>query len=86
MPQRLWVRPTFPFIFNADLPDVDSPKGNLGPGNVPEFPDGPPRNIPPGGLPFTSYSGFGDIIYFALLGQSLPQQRWGGGNLSGRPV
>jgi len=77
----IWVnRPTFPFVLNADLPDINRPEGGIGPGNIPGLPDEPPGGIPPGGLDFDSYSGFGDIIYFTLLGQSLPQQRWGGGD------
>jgi len=76
----IWVnRPTFPFILKAEIPDIDS--ANLGPGGRPPvIPDQPPGGIPAGGLPFDSYSGFGDIVYFTLLGQSLPQQRWGGGD------
>ena len=76
----IWVnRPTFPFVLNADLPDID--ESNLGPGGGPPvIPDQPPGGVPPGGLPFDSFSGFSDIIYFSLLGQSLPQQRWGGGD------
>ena len=76
----IWVnRPTFPFVLNADLPDAD----DSNPGLSPDGPPGgtrPPGEIPSGGLPFDSYSGFGDIVYFTLLGQSLPQQRWGGGD------
>ncbi len=76
----IWVnRPTFPFVLNADLPDID--ESNLGPGGGPPvIPEDLPGGGPPGGLPFDSYSGFADIIYFTLLGQSLPQQRWGGGD------
>jgi len=75
----IWVnRPTFPFVLNAELPDVDLP--SIGPGDTPGLPGDPPGGIPPGGVNFTSYSGFADIIYFTLLGQSLPQQRWGGGD------
>ena len=75
----IWVnRPTFNFVINADLPDVDGIKSGLNPGGGPE--GGRPSSIPPGGVPFDSFSGFGDIIYFTLLGQSLPQQRWGGGD------
>ena len=76
----IWVnRPTFNFVLNADLPDAD----NINPGLSPDGPPSgtkPPDDIPAGGLPFDSFSGFGDIIYFTLLGQSLPQQRWGGGD------
>ena len=76
----IWVnRPTFNFVLNADLPDAD----NINPGLSPDGPPSgtkPPGDIPAGGLPFDSFSGFGDIIYFTLLGQSLPQQRWGGGD------
>ena len=76
----IWVnRPTFPFVLNADLPDAD----DLNPGLTPDGPPSgtrPPGDIPAGGVPFDSFSGFGDIVYFTLLGQSLPQQRWGGGD------
>jgi hypothetical protein len=75
----IWVnRPTFNFVLNADLPDVDEKKSGLNPGGGPS--ENRPSSIPPGGVPFDSFSGFGDIIYFTLLGQSLPQQRWGGGD------
>jgi hypothetical protein len=75
----IWVnRPTFNFVINADLPDVDGIKSGLNPGGGPG--GDRPSSIPPGGVPFDSFSGFGDIIYFTLLGQSLPQQRWGGGD------
>ena len=75
----IWVnRPTFNFVLNADLPDVDEIKSGLNPGGGPS--EDRPSSIPPGGVPFDSFSGFGDIIYFTLLGQSLPQQRWGGGD------
>lgn len=75
----IWVnRPTFNFVLNADLPDVDEIKSGLNPGGGPGGER--PGRIPPGGVPFDSHSGFGDIIYFTLLGQSLPQQRWGGGD------
>jgi hypothetical protein len=77
----IWVnRPTFNIVLNADLPDVDDAGLNLPP-NLPNPPPKPPGGFPPGGVPFDSFSGFGDIIYFTLLGQSLPQQRWGGGDL-----
>jgi hypothetical protein len=36
--------------------------------------------LPLGGLPFEDKSGFGDMIMFNLLGQSLPSERWGGGD------
>jgi hypothetical protein len=75
----IWVnRPTFNFVINADLPDVDGIKSGLNPGGGPG--GDRPSSIPPGGVPFDSFTGFGDIIYFTLLGQSLPQQRWGGGD------
>jgi hypothetical protein len=75
----IWVnRPTFNFVINADLPDVDGIKSGLNPGGGPG--GDRPSSIPPSGVPFDSFSGFGDIIYFTLLGQSLPQQRWGGGD------
>jgi hypothetical protein len=76
----IWVnRPTFNIVLNADLPDVDDAGLNLPP-NLPNPPPKPPGGFPPGGVPFDSFSGFGDIVYFSLLGQSLPQQRWGGGD------
>jgi len=76
----IWVnRPTFNFVLNADLPDSDEIKSGLNPGGGPG--GDRPSSIPPGGLPFDSFSGFGDLYYFTLLGQSLPQQRWGGGDL-----
>ncbi len=75
----IWVnRPTFPIIFNADVPDVAAIKAGLTPGG------GPPQipsSFPAGGAPFTSASGFGDIVYFSLLGQSLPTEMAGGGDL-----
>ena len=75
----IWVnRPTFNFVLNADLPDADKLESGLGPNRVP--PIDRPDSISPGGVPFDSFSGFGDIVYFTLLGQSLPQQRWGGGD------
>ena len=74
----IWVnRPTFPIIFNADVPDVAAIKAGLTPGGGP--PQIPP-SFPAGGAPFTSASGFGDIVYFSLLGQSLPTQKAGGGD------
>ena len=80
----IWVnRPTFNFVLNADVPDIDEirerAQRRIQSGLLP---DGQPSldNFPPGGLPFESKSGFGDIIYFSLLGQSLPQEKWGGGD------
>ena len=76
-----WImvnRPTFPFILNADLPDVDPVTSAIGPGG------GPSVRLPSptlGGLPFDSYSGFGDIVHFSLLGQSIPTEQWGGGDM-----
>jgi hypothetical protein len=75
-----WImvnRPTFPVIMNADLPML--PNIDLSGGGPPEIPDTLPP-IPPGGLPFDDESGFGDIVMFNLLGQSLPTERWGGGD------
>ena len=75
----IWVnRPTFPFIINSDVPDVPGIRERLisGGGGTPSF----PPNIPPGNLPFTSKGGFGDIVYFSLLGQSIPTKKWGGGD------
>ncbi|MDJ0947381.1 MAG: hypothetical protein QNJ94_00520 [Alphaproteobacteria bacterium] len=74
----IWVnRPTFPTIMNASIPDVGQVQSTLIGGATPEIGGFPP----PGGAPFTSKSGFGDIVYFSLVGQSLPQERWGGGDL-----
>jgi len=76
----IWVnRPTFNFVLNADLPDADNINLGLSPDGPPSG-TRPPGDIPAGGVPFDSFSGFGDTIYFTLLGQSLPQQRWGGGD------
>jgi hypothetical protein len=73
----IWVnRPTFNFILNADVPDIGAIKSGLLAGGTPEIPD----NFPAGGVPFESKSGFGDLIYFSLLGQSLPTEKWGGGD------
>ncbi len=73
-----WIlvnRPTFPIILNADLPDLSG--FGLGPGGAP--PTVPP-SPPAGGLPFKDESGFGDIVFFSLLGQSIPTETWGGGD------
>ena len=57
----IWVnRPTFNFVLNADLPDVDEIKSGLNPGGGPG--GDRPSSISPGGVPFDSFSGFGDII------------------------
>jgi len=74
----IWVnRPTFPIVLNADVPDIGGIKsGLLGSGGTPQI----PPNFPAGGVPFESKSGFGDIVYFSLLGQSLPTKKWGGGD------
>jgi hypothetical protein len=70
----IWVnRPTFSYFFGADVPDIAD--SGLLPGDKPENSD-----IPPGKLPFKSESGFGDFVHLSLLGQSLPQDRWGGGD------
>jgi hypothetical protein len=77
----IWVnRPTFPFILNADVPDVAGIKSSLGAGGFPNPPGQIPGDFPPGGVPFTSEGGFGDIVYFSLVGQSLPTETWGGGD------
>jgi hypothetical protein len=76
-----WImvnRPTLPFVMNADVPDPSGLDVSLPPGGGP--PQIPP-NLPAGGLPFKSKSGFGDMIHFSMVGQSIPQQRWGGGDL-----
>jgi hypothetical protein len=75
-----WImvnRPTFPIVLNADLPQIPSIK--LGGGGPPEIPPNLPL-LPPGGLPFEDEAGFGDMVLFNLLGQSLPVERWGGGD------
>lgn len=81
----IWVtRPTFPFIFNTGIADkdkiqttIDSSEFGLQPGSTPTF---PPSNIP-GGVPLKSVGGFGDIVVFSLLGQSIPTENWGGGDI-----
>lgn len=77
----LVTRPTFPVILNADIPDA--PNFGMNGGERPVLPPAfkPPGGFPPGGLPFRDKGGFGDIVLFSLLGQSLPQDRWGGGDL-----
>ena len=75
----IWVnRPTFPFIMNGDFPTAPGGRRRaslLPPGGTPAI----PSSIP-GDPKFRTKSGFGDIVYFSLLGQSLPQKRWGGGD------
>jgi hypothetical protein len=76
-----WImvnRPTFPIVLNADLPKI--PNIDLSGGGPPEIPSGLPPFLA-GGLPFRQESGFGDMVMFNLLGQSLPTERWGGGDL-----
>jgi hypothetical protein len=92
----IWVnRPTFPFIMNMDVPEVRPPslrrRLSLLPRRNPFMrsrrptllPGGSPH-IPPffesADISWRSKSGFGDLIYFSLLGQSLPTERWGGGD------
>lgn len=86
----IWVtRPTFPFVMHADLPDIDRIRERVDARpDIPEtgfpgsgFPPGVPGGLPRGGLPFTGESGFGDMVVFSLLGQSLPKESWGGGDL-----
>jgi hypothetical protein len=76
-----WIfvtRPTFPFVMHADQPDLSS----LGPGAKPPIVNPPPGFMPPlGGAPFRSDGGFGDIVWFNLLGVSKPQEAAGGGDL-----
>ena len=68
-----------PFIFlpllltGPNLPDVNKIGGLIG-GDTPDIPDDFPDAFPPGGLPFTSESGFGDIIYLSLVGRSIPRE------------
>lgn len=80
----IWVtRPTFPFIFNTSIADkdkitdIDTSKIGLQPSGTPTF---PPSNLP-GGIPLKSVGGFGDIVVFSLLGQSISTEQWGGGDL-----
>lgn len=75
-----WIlvnRPTFPFILNADLPDTSAIEQRIS-----TLPDGIPSidNPPPGSAPFRDRSGFGDIVHFSLLGQSIPTEQLGGGD------
>ncbi len=78
-----WIfvtRPTFPFVMNAEGPDFPDGSGLSPGGGPPVIPeDGPP--IPRRGLKFDDESGFGDITWFSLLGQSLPTDAAGGGDL-----
>jgi hypothetical protein len=73
-----WIlvnRPTLPIVLNADLPTGPT---FLSPGG------GPPEipvDFPPAGLPFDTVRGFGDMVFFSLLGQSLPTERSGGGDI-----
>ncbi len=56
-------------------------------GLTPSLPPGGPPEIPdiPGGfpdeVPFRDVSGFGEIVLFSLLGQSIPTERWCGGDI-----
>lgn len=77
----IWVnRPTFPFVMNADIPDAPgAPPVSLPPDGAPSPPSGFPRR--PADVDFDSHSGFGEIVYFSLLGKNTPVERWGGGNL-----
>jgi hypothetical protein len=71
-----WIvvnRPTFPIILNAELPNTPS-------GFPPGGPPLPPDNPPPGGPSFGNESGFGDIVHFSLVGQSIPTEDFGGGD------
>ena len=77
----IWVnRPTFPFILNSDRPDRSAVqrrvRANLNAGGTPDISGRPPNNVP-----FTSDSGFGDIVYFSLVGKSVATERWGGGDM-----
>jgi hypothetical protein len=71
-----WImvnRPTFPIILNAELPNVPT-------GFPPGGPPLPPDNPPPGGPSFGDESGFGDIVHFSLVGQSIQTEDFGGGD------
>jgi hypothetical protein len=75
-----WImvnRPTLPFVMNADVPDL----GGIDPGSIGGSTPPPHPGSREGGVPFTGEGGFGDMVHFSLLGQSLPQKRWGGGDL-----
>lgn len=72
-----WImvnRPTIPIVLNADVPDVKRVRRGLS-GGGPRPPDDAP-----GSVPFTSEDGLADIVHFSLVGQSLPQEKWGGGD------
>lgn len=75
-----WImvnRPTLPFILRAEIPDGSALSGG-GPPSIPGNPQGPP----PGrrAAPFAEKNGFGDIVMFNLLGQSIPTDAAGGGD------
>ncbi len=72
-----WImvnRPTVPIVLSADIPDASS----LSPGGGP--PTIPPSGFP-GGITFDEVEGIADLTSFHLLGQSLPTESAGGGDL-----
>ena len=78
----IWVnRPTFPIIMNMEVPEVRKRARRRRPSLLPGSgtPFTPPFAID-ADISFRNKSGFGDLIYFSLLGQSLSQERWGGGD------
>ena len=74
-----WIlvnRPTIPIILNAEIPNIGALSGG-GPPTIP--PDQPPPPVPNGR--FETENGLGDIVMFNLLGQSIPTESAGGGDL-----
>jgi len=68
----IWVnRPTFAFIYSADLPVGIDARFSPGSGDI-TIPEQP---LPGSPIVFDSTGGFGDIIYFTLVGISKPT-RW----------
>lgn len=72
-----WIlvnRPTVPVVLHANVPTGY----NLPPGGGAPVP-------PPGPIPamvnFESFWGLGDMVHFSMLGRSIKQQQWGGGDL-----
>ncbi len=71
-----WImvnRPTLPIVMRADLPDG----GNLTGGGPPSIPPNPGRRS----FPFEEERGLGDLVMFNLIGQSIPTDAAGGGDL-----
>ena len=85
----IWVtRPTFPIILNKDIPDTGAIRDAIGeriggsqlPGGGGPTVDGA-GGIPGGGLITKNQFGYGDTIVFSLLGQSIPTEAMGGGDI-----